>query len=34
MIQRWMDNHLPKLVESVLKEELGRAMVKSLGRSA
>ena len=34
MIQRWMDKHLPKLVESVLKEELGRAMVKTLGRSA
>ena len=34
LIQRWMDKHLPTLVESVLKEELGRAMVKTLGRSA
>ena len=30
MIRAWMDDHLPRLVENVLKQELGRAVTEHL----
>jgi len=32
MIRIWMDEHLPRLVENVLKQELGRAVTEHLRR--
>jgi uncharacterized protein len=32
MLRDWMDSHLPRLVENVLKQELGRALTEHLRR--
>ena len=32
MLRDWMDLHLPRLVENVLKQELGRAVTEHLRR--